>query len=88
MQPDLDHDYLRRTRNFLGLTQREVELATGVPSYRISEAESGRRALDEVQERAVVGFLKSQLSALMNSGASVEEVQKESRSVPHSLASS
>jgi transcriptional regulator with XRE-family HTH domain len=87
MQPDLDHGYLRRMRNFLGLTQREVELATGVPSYRISEAESGRRALDEVQQRALVTFLRSQFSALMREGVSAE-VQEESRLVPHSLASS
>ena len=72
MQPDLDHGYLRRLRNFLGLTQRDVELATGVPTYRLSEAESGHRALDEVQQRAVMGFLKSQFSALMSSGVSVE----------------
>lgn len=86
MQPELENGYLRRLRNFLGLTQRDVELATGVPTYRISEAESGRRPLDEVQQRAVAGFLKSQFSALISSGVSVDDAQGETRLVPHSVA--
>lgn len=51
-------EQLRRFRNFLGLTQRDCELATGIPAYRIGQAETGRRPLCEIEQQALAEFLK------------------------------
>jgi transcriptional regulator with XRE-family HTH domain len=55
-------EYLRRVRGFLGMTQRDVELATGIPAYRLSEAESGRRALTQGQSITLANFYRQRIS--------------------------
>jgi hypothetical protein len=50
---------LRRIRGFLDLKQREVENATGVPAYRLSQAELGRIRLNETEWRALKSFYKA-----------------------------
>lgn len=57
-----DPEYLRRVRGFLGMTQRDVELATGIPAYRLSEAESGRRRLTEGQAISLASFYRQRVA--------------------------
>jgi|GEM_PF-3669271 len=55
---------LRRVRNFLGLSQVLVSVATGVSVYRISGAENGRLDLNDTERRALEQFYKQKLKIL------------------------
>jgi len=50
---------LRRIRGFLLLALRDVELATGVPAYRLSKAEWGRIQLNEAEQNALERFYEA-----------------------------
>jgi predicted transcriptional regulator len=48
---------LKRMRLLCGLRQMDLSGATGVSTYKISAAETGRLSLSELEERALRGFL-------------------------------
>lgn len=50
---------LRRIRGFLQLHQRDVELATGIPAYRLSKAELGRIELNAAERLALKNFYQA-----------------------------
>ena len=50
-----------RLRRFLGLTQLDLEIATGIPVRRISLAEHGSIRLTEPEESAVFEYLAARL---------------------------
>jgi transcriptional regulator with XRE-family HTH domain len=52
---------LCRLRRFLGLTQAEVETATGIPARRVSLAEHGLVRLTDSEECAVSEYLAARL---------------------------
>ena len=49
---------LRRIRGFLQLNQRDVELATGIPIYRLARAEAGTLTLNDVEHRVLEHFYR------------------------------
>ena len=55
---------LRRVRNYLGLSQVLVSVATGVSVYRISGAENSRLRLNATEKRVLEDFYKSKLAIL------------------------
>ena len=55
---------LRRVRNFLGLSQVLVSVATGVSVYRLSGAENRRLELNSVERRALEQFYEQKLKIL------------------------
>jgi hypothetical protein len=55
---------LRRVRNFLGLSQVLVSVATGVSVHRISGEENGRLELNDTERRALEQFYKQKLKIL------------------------
>lgn len=48
---------LKLMRLLCGLRQLDLSVATGVPTYKISGAETGRFQLSEFEERALRAFL-------------------------------
>ena len=56
---------LRRIRGFLLLDQRDVELATGVPAYRLAKAEQGRITLNDAERRAIEIFYRARWKMAM-----------------------
>ena len=50
-----------RIRRFLGLTQFDVAVGTGVPLGRIGLAERGRIQVNACEEKAISNFLESRL---------------------------
>jgi transcriptional regulator with XRE-family HTH domain len=55
---------LRRIRNYLGLSQVLVSVATGVSAYRISGAENGRLRLNPTEKRVLEDFYKAKLKII------------------------
>jgi hypothetical protein len=49
---------MRRIRGFLQLNQRDVELATGIPVYRLSKAEQGVISLNDAERRVLESFYR------------------------------
>lgn len=56
---------LARYRGFLLLRQSDVERATGVPRYRLAQAESGRIALNPAEQRALQAYYRARLAMVM-----------------------
>jgi transcriptional regulator with XRE-family HTH domain len=52
---------LSRLRRFLGLTQLDVALATGIAIGRLSRAERGLLTLAETEERLVAAYLAARM---------------------------
>ena len=67
---------LRRVRNFLGLSQVLVSVATGVSVYRISGAENGRLKLNATEQRALEQFYKQKLKILSDLSARPDLARK------------
>jgi transcriptional regulator with XRE-family HTH domain len=55
---------LRRVRNFLGLSQILVSVATGISVYRLSGAENGYLQLNSTERRALEQFYQQKLKIL------------------------
>jgi transcriptional regulator with XRE-family HTH domain len=55
-----------RIRRYLGLTQRDVSVGTGVPVGRISAAENGKLRLSNVETKLLKSFLDRQMGKLLN----------------------
>jgi hypothetical protein len=51
----------RRVRNYLGLSQVLVSVATGISIGRLSGAENGRLTLNGTEERVLSEFYKAKL---------------------------
>jgi len=60
----MNADELRRIRNFLGLTQMLVSVATGISVYRLSGAENGRLALNRTERAVLENYYKTKLRIL------------------------
>ena len=56
---------LRRIRGFLQLTQRDVEMAAGVPTYRLAKAEHGLLRLNVAEQGALEAYYKARLKMAM-----------------------
>ena len=52
---------LARIRGFLLLRQGDVERATGVPRYRLAQAESGRITLNDAEQRSLDAYYQARL---------------------------
>ena len=63
----MDAHHLRRLRHFLGLTQFDVSMATGINIGRISAFENERRDLDPVELRALQAYYAARM-AMLNEG--------------------
>lgn len=55
---------LRRVRNYLGLTQFLVCVATGISVSRLSGAENGRLTLNRTEKAVLEDFYKAKLQIL------------------------
>ena len=55
---------LRRVRNFLGISQVLVSIATGISVDRLSRAENGKLTLNRAERTAVESFYKAKLRIL------------------------
>jgi len=55
---------LRRIRNYLGLSQVLVSVATGISLYRLSGAENGRLTLNRTEKSVLENFYKARLKIL------------------------
>jgi hypothetical protein len=64
---------LKRIRGFLLLDQRDVELATGVPVYRLAKAEQGRITLNDAERRVLTAFYKARWKMAMEECATDEQ---------------
>lgn len=56
---------VQRLRGFLGLTFRDIELATGISAARLCAAERARLELSEAELRILKVFLYEQLKAVV-----------------------
>jgi hypothetical protein len=56
---------LKRIRGFLLLDQRAVERATGVPVYRLAQAEQGRLTLNDAERRVLERFYRARWKMAM-----------------------
>lgn len=65
---------LWRLRRFLGLTQADVELATGISVRRLSLAENGSVKLTDSEERAVSEYLADRLEVVKTVQGRVSDV--------------
>jgi hypothetical protein len=60
----MSFDY-RKVRRFLDLTQPNVSYATGIPVYKLSQAERGLVSLSPCEEIALRDFLEARLESAM-----------------------
>lgn len=56
---------LKRIRAFLLLDQRDVELATGIPVYRLAKAEQGHITLNDAERRVLESFYRARWKMAM-----------------------
>lgn len=57
---------MQRLRGFLGLTLKDIELATGISATRLSAAERGRLELNDTEVGVLKAFLYAQLKAVVD----------------------
>ena len=65
---------LARIRGFLLLTLRDVENGSGVPAYRLSQAERGLSALNVAEQRALAGYYEARWRMVTGQSMTAEEM--------------
>jgi hypothetical protein len=55
---------LHRIRLFCDVPRKAIERATGVSEHRLAKFEAGRTTLNDVEEHAVVSFLRARLKMI------------------------
>jgi len=75
-------NHLRCMRLLCNLTQFDLSVSTGIPTYRIGGAETGRLRLSDQEERALRNFLMERWRSIERFESSKESEASLSRRAP------